>query len=541
MAQPRPDQTEPEETGAPAEAAGHLSDHSGEPPDEKDPRGAARGASAAPGETPPGGGSTTGEGTAEGAGGAEGAGAGGGGGGAEAAGDRPPSLWRNLDYLYWWTGNGLSTLGTSVSMIAFPLLMLWATGSAAQAGTITGLQMLGKLATLAVGGALADRVSRRAILCLSSLAEALAMGAVALLVYRGDPSIPALDALALASGLAAGLKNSVAAPVLRRVVPKEQVPDATAQMMGRDMVVQLLGAPLGGLLYTVGRWVPFLFDALSFLFITVSSLLIRRPLGPDRAPGGEQRPGLVAEMRDGVRMIRRSEYLVFTLVWGAVLNTVAQGLTLLFIVLIHHRGGGPNAVGLASSLAVVGGVVGAVAAPNLIRSLGARRVLTLAAWTFAGSFALVALVPQPWQIGLVMLLGMTCMVPINVVTESYEVRLVPDAYVGRVAATSRFCFQAVQWIGPLAAGVLADAMGAPSATLLLAGLMVLLALALPFGRRHLAVLDIPLAEVEELPAPTAGGPAPIRPDAPGGQPPAGPPAGDASADDVLTGPAKGSP
>ncbi|MDT0542829.1 MULTISPECIES: MFS transporter [Streptomyces] len=428
----------------------------------------------------------------------------------------PPSLWRDRDYLYWWSGNGLSTLGTSVSTLAFPLLMLYTTGSATQAGTITVLHMLGKLATLAVGGALADRVSRRAILCLVPLAEAASMAAVALLVYRGDPSVLALDALALVGGLAAGLKIGVSTPVLRRIVPKEQIADATAQSMGRDMVVQLVGAPLGGLLYSMARWIPFLFDAVSFVFITLSSLLIRRPLGPDRRADGERRTGLAADMRDGLRLIRRSDYLVFTLAWGALLNTVAQGLTLLFIVLVRHRGGGPTAVGVATSLAVAGGVIGAVAGPWLMRRLGARRVLLLSAWVFVASFAVVALVPQPWQIGLVLMFGMTSMVPMNVVIESYEVRLVPDAYLGRVAATGQFFFQAMQWIGPLAAGVLADALGVEAAVLILAVAMALLAIALHTARRQLSVLDIPLAEVAELPAPppAAGRPSEPEPDHP---------------------------
>ncbi|MGW3566323.1 MFS transporter [Streptomyces sp. NPDC000941] len=423
-----------------------------------------------------------------------------------------PSLWRNRDYLYWWSGNGLSTLGTSVSTLAFPLLMLYATGSATQAGTITVLHMLGKLGTLAVGGALADRVSRRAILCLVPLVEAVSMAAVALLVYRGDPPVLGLDALALVSGLAAGLKVGVSTPVLRRIVPKEQIATATAQGMGRDMVVQLVGAPLGGLLYSMARWIPFLFDAVSFVFITLSSLFIRRPLGPDRHTDGE-RTGLAEDMRDGLRLIRRSDYLVFTLAWGALLNTVAQGLTLLFVVLVRHRGGGPTEVGVATSLAVVGGVIGAVAGPWLMRRLGARRVLLFSAWVFVASFAVVALVPEPWQIGLVLMAGMISMVPMNVVIESYEVRLVPDAYLGRVAATSQFFFQALQWIGPLAAGVLADALGVEAAVLILAVAMALLALALHTARRQLSVLDIPLAEVVELPAPppAAGRPSETEP------------------------------
>ncbi|MEU0393702.1 MFS transporter [Streptomyces sp. NPDC006208] len=455
--------------------------------------------------------------------------------GTENAPAEHPSLWRDRDYLYWWSGNGLSTLGTTVSLLAFPLLMLHETGSAAQAGTITVLHMLGKLGTLAVGGALADRVSRRAILFLAPLVEALSMGVVALLVFRGDPSVLVLDALALAGGLAAGLSSSVSMTVLRRIVPKEQVPNATAQIMGRDMVAQLVGAPLGGLLYSMARWVPFLFDAVSFLFISLSSLLIRRPLGPDRHTGAEHRPSLIADMGDGLRIIKRSDYLRFTIVWGALLNTVAQGFTLLFIVLVAHRGGGPTAVGVASSLAVAGGVAGAVAGPWLMQKLGARRVLLLSAWMFVASFAVVALVPRPWQIGLVMMVGMTSMVPMNVVTESYEVRLVPDAYLGRVAATGQFLFQGVQWVGPLAAGILADAAGVERAVLILAGAMALLALTLHLARRQLHILDTPLAEVQELPAPPSAAhqlPGPARTED------ASPPDTVRPDDDLLTHPSK---
>ncbi|MET9926709.1 MULTISPECIES: MFS transporter [unclassified Streptomyces] len=415
----------------------------------------------------------------------------------------PPSLWRDRDYMYWWSGNGLSTLGTSVSTLAFPLLVLHLTGSAAQAGVITVLHMVGKLATLAVGGALADRVSRRAILCLAPLVQAVSMAVVALLVFRGDPSISAIGAMALLSGLAAGLRVAVSMPVLRRIVPKEQIATATAQGMGRDMVAQLIGAPLGGLLYAMGRWIPFLFDAVSFLFVTLGSLLIRRPLGPDRHPGEGPRSSLAKDVGDGLRMIRRSDYLVFTLIWGAVLNAVAEGFILLFVVLIQHRGGGPTAVGLATSLAVTGGVIGAVLGPLLMGKLGARRVLIISAWIFMASFAVVVSVSQPWQIGLVVMVAMISMVPMNVVTESYEVRLVPDRYQGRVAATSRFFVQGVQWIGPLGAGILADAAGVERAILVLAAAMAVLAITLHAARRYVKVLDIPLADVEELSPPGA--------------------------------------
>lgn len=414
---------------------------------------------------------------------------------------KPTPLWRNRDYTYWWTGNGLNTLGTSVSTLAFPLLILYLTGSAAQAGLITVLAMLGKLAALAVGGVVADRISRRGILIWASLVQAVAMGTVALLVLGGDPSIPLIGAMALISGVGNGMRVAVQMSVLRRIVPKEQIADATAQTMGRDMVAQLVGAPLGGLLYSIGRWIPFVFDAITYFFMTITALVIRRPLGPERRPDDEPQPSFAQDLGDGVRMIRRSRYLTFTLIWGALLNTVAEGFILLFVVLIQFRGGGPTSVGLATSLAVVGGVVGAVLGPWLMKKIGARQVLICAAWFFVASFAVVVTVPQPWQIGLVMMVGMSCMVPLNVVTESYEVRLVPDAYLGRVAATSRFCVQGVMWVGPLVAGLLADRLGVQEAILILASVMAGLALMLHLGRSRLNVLDTPVSEIEELSPP----------------------------------------
>ena len=50
---------------------------------------------------------------------------------------QPPSLWRSRDYLGFWTGDAISSLGSSMSAIGYPLLILFATGSVARAGIVT--------------------------------------------------------------------------------------------------------------------------------------------------------------------------------------------------------------------------------------------------------------------------------------------------------------------------------------------------------------------------------------------------------------------
>ena len=85
---------------------------------------------------------------------------------------KPRPLLLTRDYAGWWSGNTISALGTSVSSIAFPLLVLYGTGSVAKAGVITAASMIGTLATTLLGGALADRVSRKAILVIGPVIKA---------------------------------------------------------------------------------------------------------------------------------------------------------------------------------------------------------------------------------------------------------------------------------------------------------------------------------------------------------------------------------
>src|SRR5262249_14597578 len=70
-------------------------------------------------------------------------------------------LWRNRDYAGWWVSSLISSLGSSMSQLAYPLLMLYATGSVARAGIVGACLNIGGLSTTLLGGALADHYSRR--------------------------------------------------------------------------------------------------------------------------------------------------------------------------------------------------------------------------------------------------------------------------------------------------------------------------------------------------------------------------------------------
>ena len=73
---------------------------------------------------------------------------------------QPKALWLNRDYMLLWSGQIVSNIGTQVSQLAFPLLILALTGSAAQAGFAGALRALPYLIFSLPAGALIDRWDR---------------------------------------------------------------------------------------------------------------------------------------------------------------------------------------------------------------------------------------------------------------------------------------------------------------------------------------------------------------------------------------------
>lgn len=387
------------------------------------------------------------------------------------------SLWLNRDYLGWWIGTTVSTLGSSLSRIAFPLLMLYQTGSVAAAGAIAACENVGRLTTLLVGGVLADRFSRKSLLVAVPLMQGAAVGAVVPLVTTHHVSVASLGAAAAMQGLADGLGGGATRSALRRIVPAAQFPAASASRQGRDMAAELVGPPIGGFLFAAARWAPFLGDALSFLAATLGSALIRAPLGPDR---GERASASAASVRrdlaEGYRFIRSDGYMRFITAWVPIVNALFMVLFLVALALVRHRGGGPVAVGSANALAAVGGLTGAACTPWLVRRVRGRTLVVVASWLLAFGAAAVAFVARPWQIGAVFGVSLVLAAPLYAVLETHEARVVPDHLYGRVSTLLTFISVGLLWIAPLVAGLLADAFGPVVAQLLGAGLLAALAL-----------------------------------------------------------------
>ncbi len=293
----------------------------------------------------------------------------------------PRSLWRNRDYMFLWGGQLVSTLGTGVSSIAFPLLVLALTRSAAQAGLLGAFESLPYLIFSLPAGALVDRWDRKRVMVICDTGRALSLISIPLAALLGRLTVPQLYVVTLIDGTLYVFFNLAEVACLPRVVPKAQLPQASAQNEGGSIAAGLIGPPLGTFLFgVVGRTVPFLVDAVSYGASVVTLLNIKTEFQEERAPTTRR---LRAEIAEGLAWLWWQPLIRFMAVLTGGINLVNAASTLLVIIIArdHHV---PDAlIGVIISIGSLGGIVGALLAPRIQRRFGFGAVITTTVWLSA--------------------------------------------------------------------------------------------------------------------------------------------------------------
>ncbi len=189
-------------------------------------------------------------------------------------------LRRNRDYLLLWTGRTVSSLGSSVSIIAFPLLILALTHSPAKAGFAGALRAAPYIIFSLPAGALVDRWNRKTVMVTCDTGRALALGSIPVALWTGHLTLAQLYLATVVEGTLFVFFQLAETAALLQLVSREQLAAATAQNEAAYYgVAALLGPALGGVLYQIGRAFPFVVDAISYAASVFSLLFIRATCG----------------------------------------------------------------------------------------------------------------------------------------------------------------------------------------------------------------------------------------------------------------------
>jgi MFS family permease len=274
-----------------------------------------------------------------------------------------------------------STLGSEMTAVALPWLVLITTGSATRTSAVLAAQFAGMAVLGLGGGQLATRLGARTMMLVSDLTRAGLMALVPLLLWAQVWSFPAILLVGLAVGAFFPGYSSAQRLVLADIVGDDEVrlTRAGGLMGSLNETASFAGPAIGGALVALaGAAEVLLLDAASYLcaFLLVALLVGARRTNADADDAdAEHDTGVLAGLRYviGSGPLRRQMLGVgFVEVgWTAMMATLP--------LLALHDGGGATTAGWLLAAYGGGSVVGGLLAARTRRADGRTT-----SWALAG-------------------------------------------------------------------------------------------------------------------------------------------------------------
>jgi MFS family permease len=390
-----------------------------------------------------------------------------------------PNLWRNGDFVLLLSGQVVSYVGDQAQLFALPLLVLALSGSATLAGLVLGLNTASFLVFGLVAGAFVDRWDRRITMICCEIGRALLVGSIAAAAWLGHLATAYLCVVAVATGVLATLFEVADTASLPNVVAEDQLSKALGYSESAFNTVRVFGASLAGVLYALGRALPFAVNAVSFVVSAFSLRFMRATFqqasAEDRNTAGRSPSHVVAEIREGLGWLwRRPAIRFLTLAQAA--DRVRYGAGYLVIIVVAQGvGAKPVEIGLIFSGAAIGALLGALASARVMRRFALGPIAVTMLWVEALMFPLYAVAPDPFLVGCVAA-AESVVAPIYAVAmTTYRLAITPDELRGRTSSVVSTLSTGAMSLGTLIGGVILAELGAKHTVLLWSAWLLALA------------------------------------------------------------------
>ena len=350
-------------------------------------------------------------------------------------------------------GQLLSSAGTQMTSVAYPLLVLAVTSSAAQTGAVAFARTLPAALLALPAGVAADRWNRKWLMITADGVRVVTLAAFATLILADRLDVWLIAFVAFVEGAAAAFFSAAQPGALRAVVPTRQLPAAAAAQTGRQATVQLVGPPLGGALFALARAVPFVVDAVSYAFSTLSLLAMRTQFQQDRE---RDLSPLRERLAQGFRFLWNQPFLRTSAFLFGLTNFIGPGLLLAVVVIGTRQGLSGGKVGLLVAAFAAGLLLGSFLSPLIRRLLPVRVILVLELWTWLGC-ALFLVWPNVYVLTAGILPTALAIPSTDSVVHGYRIAMTPDRLLGRAESVRATISLSVAPLGPLVAGLLLGA------------------------------------------------------------------------------------
>jgi MFS family permease len=268
---------------------------------------------------------------------------------------------RQRDFRLLFLGQAVSVLGDRMVVVALAFAVLSIGGSTTEVGVVLAASWLPLIASVLVGGVVADRASRRAVMVGADLVRVVSQGAMAAVLIAGVAEVWMLALLAGITGAATGFFSPASTGLLPEVVSAARLQPANALRASAVSTGEILGPLAAGLLVAAaGAGWAIAVDAATFAFSAVCLMLLR----PPRRMAGEAKPFL-ADLRDGWQAFRSRRWVWRFVAYFALANMFWGAWSALGPVVAERDLGGASAWGTVLAAVGVGALIGSLAATQV--------------------------------------------------------------------------------------------------------------------------------------------------------------------------------
>ena len=373
---------------------------------------------------------------------------------------------RDRDFRLLLIGQTVSNFGNNFFLIALPFQLIALGATPVQLGIAVTMAGVSTLVFLLIGGAIADRASRRRIILASDFLGALVTGAIGTLGFSSQLRVEHLYAAALILGGSSAFRFPAYTAIITELVPSDLLTEANAARTLGAALGRTAGPVAAGVVVAyAGTPLAFGIDALTFVFSFVA-FLAAHPTARSTTAAAP----ILTQVREGVAFVTSTRWLWMALLALTFINLSYGGqigvMTPLLVRDTLHAGAAT--FGAVTAAFGLGRIVGGFVLPQLhiTRPGVAMYVFEAIAGLATVVIGLVAWLPATFAGMVLMGLALSSS---DTLFETLIQRNVPRELLGRVTSVNFFVGSLFVPLSPLLAAALID-LAAPAMTFVIAGI-----------------------------------------------------------------------
>jgi hypothetical protein len=377
----------------------------------------------------------------------------------------PVAVLRQRDFRLLWGGQFVSVLGTQMHAVALSWQVYQLTGSVVQLGLLGLVRAVSLMGASLIGGPVADRSDRRALMLRTQIILLLLSAGLALVTALDAVNIAVLYGVAMAASVASAFDGPARQALIPQLVPREQLGAATSLNMLAMSTARMVGPAVGGLAVA---WIDvagaYALDALSFLAVIWALVVMETPLSRP-----EVRASGLAAVAEGLQFIWRTPVIFGVMLVDFLATLLGSTVGLAPVFAEDVLGVGPQGLGLLLSAPAAGAVLGGFGLSLLPMPARPGRALIGAVVAYGACLVLFGL-SASFVLALLCLAGAGAADAVSVAMR-HAVRLLatPDELRGRVAASHSALAMGGPRLGEFQSGMSAALIG-PRAAMVVGGL-----------------------------------------------------------------------